>query len=320
MTFSSKVLKTYQIQAGPVVQEKQVEMKFRHHLLKTYSFETVAYTPNFGESFELDSEIAKFLTEYSLWDDVEAVATAKILTDKERQQQNNALINKPAGKVSKLPSADNPPPPKTKEFMKYPLGTELKLKADVQSELGRTYKLFMDNSHAKNRMKQTEMAITEDINKIIKKVSSQLKVQPKGIQVSVSIDEPSNYSGGAFAGYITIKYKGEDLDLEPSGLYLQMDSDVGDDAKEWNWVAWLGIHESPFHSDSWTDSYHFDRASSWFAEAGNIKGDKQQIEDKVKHLLLDYENADQEAAKDHYMGQRRRHEQWKKQQEKRKLG
>lgn len=269
-------------------------MRFVQKVLASYEVASSIRIPDYSQSFELDKDVMSFLQEYDLWDAVEALATAKILSDKDRAKQSYSPPNKKSAPVTNIPT-----PKKTKNFAKYPLETELRLIKKEQAELTRTYKIFVEGKEADKRWKNTKEALAKEVQNIIKKVAKELKVEPRGIRVEVDFESNTRYVPEGTAGHIEVHYKGNSITLEPSGLYYTADEGalLGDAMESYSWAAWLGDDRSPFHSETWTTAYAEDQTSMWFAEAGSLEGDGDQIEKQIKDLLLEHAMGDQKSAR-----------------------
>jgi hypothetical protein len=240
-------------------------MLFIDKILSNYEIVSSVRIPDYSDSFELDNDVMSFLQEYNLWDDVEAVATAN----------------------------------KAKNFARYPLETELRLTKKMQASLTRTYKIFVEGKEAEKRWKRTTEGLTKEVQDLIKKVAVKLKVEPRGIRVEVDFESGTRYVPEGTAGHIELHYKGKSIKLEPEGLYYRADAggNLGDAMGSWNWAAWLGDDRSPFHSGTWTEAYAEDQTSQWFEQAGSLEGDADQIENKIKDLLLEHAMGDQKDAR-----------------------
>jgi len=272
-------------------------MLFIDKILSNYEIVSSVRIPDYSDSFELDNDVMSFLQEYNLWDDVEAVATAKILSDKERAKKSYPAPSKKSAPVT--PDVFKIAPNKAKNFARYPLETELRLTKKMQASLTRTYKIFVEGKEAEKRWKRTTEGLTKEVQDLIKKVAVKLKVEPRGIRVEVDFESGTRYVPEGTAGHIELHYKGKSIKLEPEGLYYRADEggNLGDAMGSWNWAAWLGDDRSPFHSGTWTEAYAEDQTSQWFEQAGSLEGDADQIENKIKDLLLEHAMGDQKDAR-----------------------
>lgn len=206
----------------------------------------------------------------------------KIITDRERAaQQAHPDKKKPA-------TVHEHPTPRTPE---YPEGTKVRLKPQVQKNLASTFKGTVLGNDAEERLKGAKEAFTKQVYDLIKEVAKKEKIEPRGIQVDVELDTGSSSTAGNPAGKITIRYKGQEAEIEPEGLYFKLDKDGDrDDAMSSNdWAAWLMHGDSPFGTDSFRDAYDEEQASLYFQEAGSLEGSEQEIKRKVRDLLHEHE-------------------------------
>mgnify|MGYP000092790996 CR=1 FL=1 len=216
----------------------------------------------------------------------------KPLSDKQRLQQNQQKDSrlKTAPEVKHM-THDGP---KKHQFLTFPIGTMVRLKDSVQKDLARTYRNFVSNDEAGNKLHKVEQGIIKQVNDLIKKVAKREKIEPRGIHVAVDID--SNSSDHT-SGTITIKYKGQEKEIEPRGLhYTDNGGDFSDAMMSYNWAAWLGHDNSPFESSTWVDAYNEMEAANWFEQAGDIEEAEDEILEAIEELLTGHENADQKEA------------------------
>lgn len=280
---------------------------FKIKLLAKY---VIGRAPNFAEHFELDGNVLSLLQEYPrLWDDLDVVSTAKVITDRERADMQKGTIKQQSRRPgSAAPQVEKPKAsdlakerwgtkPKNRFQPRYPEGTEVKLKGSVQSELLRIYTATMSAQSGQEGFENAKIGIKQEVNKIIKKVGKNLKIEPRGIQVEVDIDEQDGHWGGT----ITISYKGETADIQPEGLsYQDTGANLGDAIDSDNTLAWLGHDGSPFHDDYWTDAMAENDAQMYFHEAGSIESDEDRIEKVVKDLLVAHKKGDASSEKSIY--------------------
>lgn len=286
---------------------------FKIKLLAKY---VIGRAPNFAEHFELDGNVLSLLQDYpKLWDDLDVVSTAKVLTDRERADMQKGTIKQQsrrpgsaAPQIEKPKASDlakerwgtkpEPEAPKNRFQPRYPEGTEVKLKSSVQSELLRIYTATMSAQSGQEGFENAKIGIKQEVNTIIKKVAKDLKIEPRGIQVEVDIDEQYGHWGGT----ITISYKGATEEIQPEGLYYSADTgaNLGDAIDSDNTLAWLGHDGSPFHDSYWTDAVAENDAQMYFREAGSIESDEDRIEKAIKDVLVAHKKGDAASEKSIY--------------------
>jgi len=286
---------------------------FKIKLLAKY---VIGRAPNFAEHFELDGNVLSLLQDYpKLWDDLDVVSTAKVITDRERADMQKGTIKQQSRRpgsstpqVEKPKASDlakerwgtkpEPEAPKNRFQPRYPEGTEVKLKSSVQSELLRIYTATMSAQSGQEGFENAKIGIKQEVNKIIKKVAKDLKIEPRGIQVKVDIDEQYGHWGGT----ITISYKGATEEIQPEGLSYHADTgaNLGEAIDSDNTLAWLGHDESPFHDSYWTDAVAENDAQMYFREAGSIESDEDRIEKAIKDVLVAHKKGDAQSEKSIY--------------------
>jgi len=109
---------------------------------------------------------------------------------------------------------------------------------------------------------------------------------------SVEIDEfPSSYTPGGYGYGITLTYKGEQAEIEPSGYYYTDDGyNFSDAASSYDWAMLLGDESSPWADTyDFMDDYVYDGMSQWFSEAGSFEGDEDKITEEAKRLIEEAE-------------------------------
>jgi len=151
------------------------------------------------------------------------------------------------------------------------------IKPEVQKELARSMETFYELDTSE-KFDQTAEAVKEEVLNALKDIHPDVEVQ-----VTWDVNSGLGYVGMT----VTVSLGDESEDYEPSGLFYQFsDSPMHEDAKEWNWAAWLGQYDSPFYDQAWEEAYLEDRAAQVFeyAELHEINDMERDVEKWVEYM------------------------------------
>lgn len=124
------------------------------------------------------------------------------------------------------------------------------LNKKMAKELARSWDIFVvKGGDVDEYIDSIEKDLKDQADKLIKTVSSKVGVNPKDIEVEVSVGEDSSE--------VTISYQGDELELD--GGYFLGNEDwgavVSDAADSWDWAAWLADWDSPLFQKTFYDAY-----------------------------------------------------------------
>jgi len=162
-----------------------------------------------------------------------------------------------------------------------------RLDSEKAEELAKSFKIFIDGKPLDSYTDSWEKGVEDEFNKkILLPVLQSLKVDAKTFDFTVSarLKEEHGHTGG----YVDLSADGEQLTLEPEGMYYGSDkSSLMNDS--WDWLTWLGTPESPFFYDTWGEMYVDTEVAHWFEQVfeGFTDEDelKKSVEKWVKELL-----------------------------------
>lgn len=223
--------------------------------------------------FALTAKARAFLTEYELWNNIE-----KIKHSADHELENEFDIDDDMER------------------------TEIyRLTEKVAEDLNRTHKIFMEGGCIDEYNKTAKNTAVDFVLETIKSDQNlrdlfekkcgidpldSYKNEKTGLDLAANIME--DRLGGVSLN-ITVSY--EDIDTEIEGLVYYSNSDtgaeIGDGAQSWNWLAWLGVEESPYFDSSWTESYLEDKKAQALSELSSYIAEGEAA-DKVVNSLKEF--------------------------------
>lgn len=153
----------------------------------------------------------------------------------------------------------------------------------VQQDLERSYKLFITYKPAEEYLNSAKEVWANQFWKVIKGIATKMGVEPKGIKVETDFTYDLDSTGSYNESKISVKYNGKTEEWNIAGGHIDMGALIGENAKEWNWVAWLGIEDSPFYTQSWLESYKATENANRIEEFGYYFP-----ESGIRHELIDW--------------------------------
>ena len=160
-----------------------------------------------------------------------------------------------------------------------------KLKPAVAEKLAKTSNTFKSREYAEERLEGMEESIKSMILEIGKEVS-------KDFEFAVDVYmQDSNYGNPAYS--YEVKLSKGSTEQELSILYYTYEPGIaiGEAAGSWDWAAWLGLEESPFYDDSFSDDYDYDQMSIAMDEMLATFKESQDywdVKDAIKKLEAEY--------------------------------
>jgi hypothetical protein len=209
------------------------------------------------EPFEIDQEVANFLTEYKLWGSIE--------TRGDVNQWKESKESKPS-----------PPPPspakrKGLELVKSslsdwdnwekddePMG---KLKPEVEEDLKKNYDFFINTEEVDDGADKVAKKLKADLEEQIELLAKRTGYDTKAQELDVDV-EFVGYGTGDASISITLGDNDKEEDIDSGLSYSFTSASLDDAADSWDWAAWLGVYSSPYHDSDWIEAYSYNEAVS----------------------------------------------------------
>jgi len=234
---------------------------------------------DFEEPFEITKDIAAFLEEYKLWDQLDVVGDVTKFT-KEKDEEK--------------------PPPKLKVVQKIlaanldePYAT---MKSAYAGNLEGSYESFIEVESAEATLDEIQVEYESEIEKLAEHTAKEHGVDLKDIGFAFHVGHDTNYDSTWFK--VTLNSEEGKENFMPGSLHWAFSEDsLTDSASDNSWAAWLGIYESPFFDSHWLEAYQYHESANVLEQLW-ATSEENDDDDTLKALMKKVLGVENEEDKD----------------------